>query len=108
MISEDKITDAIPLVLKTIDIPNLGEKSQGKVRDIYFKNDKRILITTDRQSAFDVILGHIPYKGAVLNSLSIFWFLQTRDIIKNHFITDAIPADLPEYLLPWQRGHVSV
>lgn len=81
----DKIVQAIPKVLKSIDV--LGKKAQGKVRDIYFKNDKRILITTDRQSAFDVILGHIPFKGAVLNKLSEFWFKQTKHIIPNHMIS---------------------
>ncbi len=83
----DKIVKSIPLVLKSINISGLGKKSQGKVRDIYFKNDKRILITTDRQSAFDVILGHIPFKGAVLNRLSEFWFKKTRHIVPNHMIS---------------------
>ncbi len=87
----DKIVRAIPHVLKSIDVPGLGKKSQGKVRDIYFKNDKRILITTDRQSAFDVILGHIPFKGAVLNRLSEFWFKQTKHIVQNHMIS--VPDD---------------
>jgi len=85
----DKIVCAIPDVLKSIDISGLGKRKQGKVRDIYFKNDKRILITTDRQSAFDVILGHIPFKGAVLNLLSEFWFKQTKRIVPNHMI--AVP-----------------
>ena len=57
-------------VLKKVDIQKLGKKHQGKVRDTYILPDKRIIITTDRQSAFDQILGHIPYKGAVLNLLS--------------------------------------
>ncbi|OGK13564.1 phosphoribosylaminoimidazolesuccinocarboxamide synthase [Candidatus Roizmanbacteria bacterium RIFCSPLOWO2_01_FULL_38_12] len=83
----DKIVKAIPYVLKSIDIPGLGKKKQGKVRDIYFKGDKRILITTDRQSAFDVILGHIPFKGAVLNMLSEFWFKKTKKIVPNHMIS---------------------
>jgi phosphoribosylaminoimidazole-succinocarboxamide synthase len=87
----DTIVQAIPKVLKTIDIPGYGKKSQGKVRDIYFKNDRRILITTDRQSAFDVILGHIPFKGAVLNKLSEFWFKQTKSIVQNHMIS--VPDD---------------
>ena len=87
MISEKAILEAIPQVLKTIDVPELGEKHQGKVRDIYFKEDMRILITTDRQSAFDVILGHIPFKGAVLNLLSQFWFEKTKSIIQNHMIS---------------------
>lgn len=76
-------------VLKTINIKNLGKKYQGKVRDFYIKDNKRILITTDRQSAFDVILGNIPFKGSVLNLLSGFWFDKTKRIVANHKI--AIP-----------------
>jgi len=91
MISSKTILKALPYVLKTVDIPFLGRKTQGKVRDIYFKNDKRILITTDRQSAFDVILGHIPYKGAILNQLSVFWFQKTKKIVNNHLITPLDP-----------------
>lgn len=87
MIADDIIVKSIPYVLKSIEIPELGEKKQGKVRDIYFKDDSRILITTDRQSAFDVILGHIPFKGAVLNMLSQFWFEQTQDIVGNHMVS---------------------
>src|SRR4030042_3299074 len=73
-------------ILKTIDIPFLGEKEQGKVRDIYKKNNLRILITTDRISAFDRVLGFIPRKGQVLNQLSQFWFEKTKDIVSNHMI----------------------
>src|SRR3989344_1032106 len=86
MISAQTIINTIPHSLQTIDIPELGKKKQGKVRDIYFKDDTRILITTDRQSAFDVILGCIPFKGAVLNQLSEFWFKQTKNIVDNHMI----------------------
>src|SRR3989339_1115490 len=85
MIQEKAILKSIPKVLKTIDL-SLGKKLQGKVRDIYFKDKKRILITTDRQSAFDVILGCIPFKGAVLNQLAAFWFKKTRYIINNHLL----------------------
>jgi len=74
-------------MLKTIDIPSLGKKHQGKVRDFYIKDDKRILITTDRQSAFDVVLGCIPFKGSVLNLLSAYWFKKTKRIIDNHMIS---------------------
>lgn len=87
MISSEKILKALPNVLKTVDIPNLGEKHQGKVRDYYFVNDKRVLITTDRQSAFDVILGHIPFKGTVLNLLTKFWLENTSHIVPNHMIS---------------------
>ena len=86
MIQSKTIVAAIPAVLKTINISNLGNKYQGKVRDFYIKDDKRILITTDRQSAFDVILGCIPFKGSVLNLLSAFWFEQTKHIIPSHMI----------------------
>src|SRR5260370_41392938 len=87
MISSETILKALPNVLKSIDIPELGEKKAGKVRDFYVQTDKRITITTDRQSAFDVILGHIPFKGAVLNQLAAFWFEQTKNIIQNHLIS---------------------
>jgi phosphoribosylaminoimidazole-succinocarboxamide synthase len=73
-------------VLKKVTIKKLGQKYSGKVRDFYILSDKRILITTDRISAFDVILGFIPQKGAVLNLLSKFWFEMTQDIIQNHML----------------------
>ena len=59
---------------------------QGKVRDMYLLPDKRILITTDRQSAFDHVLGAIPLKGQVLNRIAHYWFDQTRDLVPNHVI----------------------
>lgn len=74
-------------VLKTVNIPSLGKKYKGKVRDSYKLDDKRIIVTTDRQSAFDRVLGYIPFKGQVLTRLSEFWFKQTSDIIQNHLIT---------------------
>lgn len=86
MVSTQKIIASIPQVLKKIDIPKL-KKHQGKVRDTFILDGKRIIITTDRQSAFDRVLGHIPYKGAVLNQLAYFWFEETRDIIQNHIIS---------------------
>jgi len=89
MIQSKTILSALPNVLQTVDLEGVGKKTQGKVRDIYLKDDQRILITTDRQSAFDVVLGHIPFKGTVLNQLSKFWFEETRKIIQNHMI--AVP-----------------
>jgi len=61
----------------------------GKVRDTYEHEGQRIIITTDRQSAFDRILAAIPFKGAVLNQLSAFWFAKTKDIVDNHLV--AVP-----------------
>lgn len=87
MIQSRTILNAIPNSLKTIDLPELGKKHQGKVRDFYIQNNKRITITTDRQSAFDVVLGNIPFKGAVLNQTAAFWFEKTQHIVPNHMIS---------------------
>ncbi len=87
MISKQKVIENIPLALKTVNLPNLEKKHQGKVRDSYALKEKRIIITTDRQSAFDRVLGLIPFKGQVLTRLSEFWFKQTSDIIQNHLLS---------------------
>jgi len=59
----------------------------GKVRDRYDLGDTLALVTTDRQSGFDRMLALVPYKGAVLNLTSAFWFQETKDIIGNHLIS---------------------
>lgn len=56
---------------------------QGKVRDTYVQDDKLVIVTTDRQSAFDRLLASIPFKGQVLNQTSAWWFNQTEHIIPN-------------------------
>lgn len=86
MISQAEIINALPHAIQTVDFPHLGDKQNGKVRDFYIKDGKRIMFTTDRISAFDVVLGSIPYKGAVLNSLAAYWFEQTKNVIGNHLI----------------------
>jgi len=81
------------IVLQT-NLSDIEPFSVGKVRDIYDLDDRLLFIATDRISAFDVVLPTgIPYKGKVLNSLSIFWFSLTKRIIDNHLIT----ADVNEY-----------
>lgn len=87
MVHEKTILKALPHVLKSIDLQGLGKKQSGKVRDFYVFGDKRIIVTTDRQSAFDVMLGYIPFKGTVLNLLCDFWFHKTSQIIPNHLIS---------------------
>ena len=74
-----------------VDLEFLGPKRSGKVRDIYEREDRLVLISTDRLSAFDYILGLVPHKGQVLNQLSAFWFAQTKDIVANHFIESPDP-----------------
>ncbi len=78
-------------VLKTVTLKGFGKKLRGKTRDFYIKGDTRIIVSTDRISAFDKVLGYIPYKGEVLTQLSLFWFDRTRDIIQNHLISSPDP-----------------
>ena len=77
----------------TIQDTNIGapNKKVGKVRDAYFLDDKVIMISTDRQSAFDRVLAAIPYKGAVLNSVSAWWFKKTEHLFPNHLISTPDP-----------------
>ena len=71
--------------LTTTNLP-IENKYIGKVRDMYFTKNQSILISTDRQSAFDRALGVIPFKGQVLAQTSVWWFKNTQHIVKNHFI----------------------
>ena len=87
MLSSEEIRAAIPHALSTVDAPpEYGERVQGKVRDCYVLDGRRVLITTDRVSAFDRVLGAIPFKGQVLNQLSAWWFSQTADLVGNHLL----------------------
>lgn len=83
-----QITAALPYCLITTDFA-AGKKYQGKVRDTYDLGDKLLLITTDRQSAFDRVLAAVPFKGQVLNLTSAWWFEKTEHIVPNHVL--AIP-----------------
>ena len=86
------------MVLTQTDLPNLLHK--GKVRDTYdLGNGLLLMVSTDRISAFDVILPNgIPHKGIVLSHLSAFWFRKTEPIIMNHFVSLAGEKDqLGEY-----------
>jgi phosphoribosylaminoimidazole-succinocarboxamide synthase len=76
-------------ILKETNFGFLGPKTAGKVRDIYDRGDKLVLITTDRHSSFDRIIAHVPWKGQVLNQVSARWFEMTKDIVPNHVL--AIP-----------------
>jgi phosphoribosylaminoimidazole-succinocarboxamide synthase len=75
--------------------------SQGKVRDIYALDPYLLIVTTDRISAFDVIMPNpVPGKGEVLTRMSAFWFEKTRDIVPNHLVStdpDAYPAACAPY-----------
>lgn len=86
MISEERIREELNNVLEGTDVDGIGEREVGKVRDSYKQKGKRVLVTTDRISAFDCVLGTIPFKGQVLNQLAAFWFEKTSDIVQNHVI----------------------
>lgn len=77
-------------------LKNLDLIAQGKVRDIYaVDTDHLLIVTTDRMSAFDVVLPNpIPGKGEVLTQLSEFWFNKTQSIVKNHMTDDIELIDL--------------
>jgi phosphoribosylaminoimidazole-succinocarboxamide synthase len=87
--------------VKETDFKNLKLLNRGKVRDLYDLGDKILMVTTDRMSAFDVILPNpIPDKGKVLNSISLFWFDFFKDLVPNHLITsnvDEYPEECKEY-----------
>ena len=68
-----------------------GERYEGKVRDTYVAGDYMIAVTTDRQSAFDRHLASIPFKGAVLNQTSAWWFEETKDIVPNAWLASPDP-----------------
>jgi phosphoribosylaminoimidazole-succinocarboxamide synthase len=86
MLADDKIRAQLDNTLETTELANLGDVEHGKVRDSYKLGDRRIIVVTDRISAFDCVLGTIPFKGQVLNQLAAFWFEQTKDIAPNHVI----------------------
>jgi phosphoribosylaminoimidazole-succinocarboxamide synthase len=69
-----------------IDLP-LPDRRDGKVRSSYaLAADRRLMVTTDRLSAFDRVIAAVPYKGQVLNELSAWWFERTADIVANHVV----------------------
>jgi phosphoribosylaminoimidazole-succinocarboxamide synthase len=84
MLTPDRLADLE--VLERTDFSGLGERIEGKVRDIYQQKSRLILVSTDRHSSFDRIIAHIPGKGEILNRTSAFWFTETSHIIPNHVI----------------------
>jgi phosphoribosylaminoimidazole-succinocarboxamide synthase len=85
MLSDQTIKKQLNYTLDKTDF-TIGKKYEGKVRDNYSTDGKRVIIVTDRISAFDRVLCTLPFKGQVLNQASAFWFDKTRNIIKNHVI----------------------
>ena len=94
MTIEDTISTLVPAAFRESNLPLPG-KSAGKVRDWYpLPGGRRLLVTTDRLSAFDRVLAAVPYKGQVLNQLAAWWFEQTAGIIPNHALSAPDPNAL--------------
>jgi phosphoribosylaminoimidazole-succinocarboxamide synthase len=91
MLTKEEIQPLLSQAFQSSDLP-LPDKFSGKVRDGYpLADGERLLITTDRLSAFDRVLAAVPFKGQVLNQLSAWWFEHTADIIANHLISTPDP-----------------
>lgn len=87
MISQNELIKLYPQTFGESHLPIKG-KAVGKVRDWYpLPDGKRLIVTSDRLSAFDRILARVPYKGQVLNQLSAWWFKQTQDIVPSHLLS---------------------
>jgi phosphoribosylaminoimidazole-succinocarboxamide synthase len=90
-----------PEIILSTDFTKLNLFKRGKVRDIYTIGDYYLIVSTDRLSAFDVIMAQgIPYKGHVLTKISEFWFKHVQDIVPNHLIStnvDDFPAECKQY-----------
>lgn len=86
MLSDERLARELTGTLERTDFGHLGLRHEGKVRDSYVDGDVRTIVTTDRLSAFDRVLGTIPFKGQVLNEIANFWFDATSDIVSNHLL----------------------
>ena len=88
------IKEQLNHTLNESTLENLGRHYKGKVRDNYYMNNKILMVTSDRVSAFDCVLGTIPFKGQILSDIAKFWFDKTADIVPNHFIESVDPQVL--------------
>ncbi len=87
MVAPDTLRAALPHCLDHTDLDALGARYEGKVRDNYSTSDgRRFIVVTDRISAFDRVLGTIPFKGQLLNGMAAWWFDRTKDVVPNHVI----------------------
>lgn len=88
MISTSKVKEQLKHTVQSVNPNNTNiKKVEGKVRDCLLLGAKRLLIATDRLSAFDVVLTTIPFKGQVLTQMARHWFEKTAHIIPNHIIS---------------------
>ena len=88
------ISEQLNHTLDDFESNNLGEHYKGKVRENFSQGDKILMITSDRVSAFDHVLGTIPFKGQILSEIANFWFDKTKDLVPNHIIDTPDPQVL--------------
>jgi phosphoribosylaminoimidazole-succinocarboxamide synthase len=87
-IDANTLEQGLALTLARTELGWLGSRYEGKVRDNYVTADgRRVIVVTDRISAFDRVLGTLPFKGQVLNRLAAYWFEQSRAIVPNHMLS---------------------
>lgn len=92
MMTDAQLRAQLPHTLRQLDLPALGELYRGKVRDNYSRGDQIVMVTTDRVSAFDHVLGTIPFKGEILSRLTTFWFDKVKDIAPIHLVESPDPS----------------
>jgi phosphoribosylaminoimidazole-succinocarboxamide synthase len=95
MVDTATLRAALPHCLEHTDFSAVGERYEGKVRDNYTTRDgRRFIVVTDRISAFDRVLGTIPFKGQVLSGMAAWWFKHTKNVASNHVLRVADPCVL--------------
>lgn len=95
MVDTATLRAALPHCLQGTHLTALGAEYEGKVRDNYTTADgRRFIVVTDRISAFDRVLGTVPFKGQVLNGLAAWWFDQTKGVVPNHVLRVPDPCVL--------------
>ena len=119
MLTFQEIEAAIPGAIRRVELADLAalwpgaRVDEGKVRDMLLLGGERLLVTTDRVSAFDRVLGAIPFKGQVLTRLTAFWLERTRDLVANHLLAVPDPNTMrvrEAKALPVEivvRGHIT-
>lgn len=91
-VTESFLQDHLSEAIEQVDFQKYKKVHSGKVRETFEKDGNRIIVTTDRQSAFDRILAAVPFKGQVLNRISAFWFEKMADISAHHLLAVPDPA----------------
>ena len=88
------IEEQLDNTLENLDLKISTDFYSGKVRENFYKNDEIIMVTSDRVSAFDHVLGTIPFKGEILTQIANFWFDKTKDLVPNHVVDTPDPQVL--------------